>query len=175
MKCAVAVIRSSIGRAVARSNVPVNHDGTAGSYQEIVTRRGVLLSTYAFATRDPHGDTGCGSTVDVDSFHAAPGFSRSQRLPPITIPPAPSRIEYSSLFGASSFQVVTSVRPRPEERRSTKRTERSVRNVRVALERNAARAWAPRAPAAETQRSETPRRPDVTAKRVGFRTASVVV
>ena len=97
-----------------------------------------VRSTYAFANLVPHGDTGWGSSVDVDSFHGAPGFARSQRLPPITIPPAPPRIAYSSLFGASSFHVVTIVRPRPEESRSTKSTERSARNVRVARARNAA-------------------------------------
>ena len=58
MKCARAVIRSSIGRAVARSNVPVNQAGTPGSNQESVTRRGVDRSTYAFATLVPHGGRG---------------------------------------------------------------------------------------------------------------------
>src|SRR5918994_100957 len=118
MKCAVAVMRSRIGRAVSRSNVPVNHDGTPGSNHESVTRRGVLCSTYAFETLVPQGEAGCGSSVDDDSSHGAPGCGRSHRLRPITIPPAPRRIAYSSLFGAWSFHVVTIVCPSPEERRS---------------------------------------------------------
>ena len=97
-------------------------------------------------------------------------------LPPITIPPAPSRIEYSSLFGASSFHVVTTVCPRPEESRSTKRTECSARNVRVARERNAAPGLrGPRPRQRKRDRAGAPAPAMLTAKRVGERTGSCVV
>src|SRR6187397_2210127 len=138
MKCAGAVMRTSIGRAVARSKIPVNHARLSRSSHETVTRLGVRCSTYAFAARTPQDGTGCGRTVDVDSFHGAPARTRSQRVRPMTIPPAPPEIVYSTLFGAASFHVVTIVCPGPEERRSTYRTVRSARNARVARARNAA-------------------------------------
>src|SRR4249919_4318752 len=118
MKCAGPVIRTSIGRAVARSKVPVNHALRSRSSHEMVTRLGVRCSTYAFAIRTLQDGMGCDRSVDVDSSHGAPARKRSQRVRLMTIPSAPPEIAYSTLFGASSFHVVKIVCPGPEERRS---------------------------------------------------------
>ncbi len=68
------------------------------------------------------------------------------------------------------------MRPRPEERLSTKRTERSARNVRVARERNAAPGFGAQGPGSgnATERN-APAPVMLTAKRVGARTGSVAV
>ena len=79
MKCAVDVMSQLDRPRGCAVDVPVNHDDSGVVPGNRYAAR-CACSTYAFATRDPHGDTGCGSTVDVDSFHAAPGFSRVPAL-----------------------------------------------------------------------------------------------
>ena len=149
--------------------------GRSRSSHEMVTRLGVRCSTYAFATRTLQDGMGCGRSVDVDSFHGAPARERSQRVRPMTIPPAPPGSSTRALFGASSFHVVTIVCPGPEERRSTKRTERSARNVRVARARNAAPDVGAQRPGSGNATERNGPAPAMfTAKRVGARTGSDV-
>ena len=99
--------------------MPLYQAGISGSSHESVTLSGVRPSTCASRIVEPHGGSGCGKTVVSDRAQAAPGAARSQRFRPITIPPAPSLIAYSSRLGACSFQVVSRVVPRPERSRSS--------------------------------------------------------
>ena len=77
MKWAGAVMPNSTGRAVRRSNVPVNHAGTTGSTHDKVSLRGVSASTCASAILVPQGAVGWGSSVVAEGVQAAPGFGLS--------------------------------------------------------------------------------------------------
>ena len=87
MKCAVAVMSSSRGRSVRRSNQTVNHAGIDGFRNDTITVVDVRFSTCAFVTTSPQSGLGCGKRVDCDDVHCPD--VRSQRRAPITTEEAP--------------------------------------------------------------------------------------
>src|SRR3954464_9933290 len=87
---------------------------------------------HAFVHR-VHCVVGMRSGVCGDSTHGLPGASRSHRLSPITIAPAPPRIEYGSGSGDSRRQWAVTECVSSEARCSMYSTLRDVRIVRVML------------------------------------------
>src|SRR4051795_10306454 len=124
MKCAAAVIRIRIGRAVARSDVDVNQAGTEGSTHDAVMRRGDTLRTRTSLHCVPQGAVGWGSLSVADGSHGPPAEVRSQRRLPMMMPLPPPRMSYRTRSGAAICHVVLSVRLGSDESRSCHTTVR---------------------------------------------------